>query len=64
MGKPQGHLKPPPKIVEASAAEDGRAKQNYVQHGEHFPAHMYPQTTATCTCAYNKNVQQPSTKKS
>jgi len=62
--KPQGHLKSPTNIVQASVAEDGRAKQNYVQHGEHFPAHVYSRTTATRICAYNKNVQQPSTKMS
>ena len=61
--KLQGHLKSPPNNVQASVAEDGRAKQNYVQCGEHFPAHVYPRMTATCICAYNKNVQQPSTKK-
>ena len=61
--KPQGHLKPPPNIVWASVAEDGRAKQNFVQRGEHFPAQAYPRTTVTRICAYNKNVQQPSTKK-
>ena len=31
LAKPQGHLKPPPNIVQASVAKDGRAKQNFVQ---------------------------------
>jgi len=36
-----GQLKPPLNIVQTSVAEDGRAKQKYVPHGEHFPAHAY-----------------------
>jgi len=59
----RGQLKSPPNIGQASVAADGRATQNYVQQGERFPAHAYPRTTVTRTCAYNRNVQQPSTKK-
>jgi len=59
----QGHLKAPPNIVQVSVANNSRAKQNYALRSEHFPAHAYPRTTVTRICAYNKNVQQPSTKK-
>jgi len=60
---PQGQLKPPPNSFEASVAADDTPPHENVWHGECFPAHAYPRTAAAQTCAYNQNVQQPSTKR-
>ena len=60
---PQGQLKPPPNNFEASVAADDTPPDENVWHGERFPAHAYPRAAAARTCAYNRNVQQPSTKR-
>jgi len=59
----QGQLRPPSNNFEASDVADDTPQHENVWRGERFSAHAYPRTAAARTCAYNRNVQQPSTKR-
>jgi len=59
----QAQLRQPPNNFEASVAANDTPQHGNVWRGECFPAHAYPRTAAAQTSAYNRNVQQPSTKR-